>query len=1372
VKRSRILGFVALHLLASFATAGTRDAVAGARTQRQASTSASKRFSDQTPGALSHVARRLTPRLNSQIGKKRVATIRNKTRFLGWNYAAAHPEASRWSSDSPQRHPVPNVNPRSRMYRARSRPHSANPASSNVGFGFLPGLPTGFIPTAVVTGDFNEDGHMDAAISNGGDNTIYVLLGNGDNTFQAPELLYTQGLAPVWITAVSLRNNGHLDLAVVDADSKSLEIFFGKGNGTFSHGGQFSLPQIPTFVLAGDFNKDGKQDLAVGLIVDAASIEPQFEVLLGEGNGEFSGTLVPPPIEAITGAIPTGWIAEADLNKDGFPDLVTTITGGAAITYLNQSGGAFTKSAAFGPTYAPMVVELADVNEDGCPDAVELDYYGYLTIAAGTCDGNFTQAPAVADVGDLDPAVKVVDVDGDGHLDLVGSSAFYDVAGPGLGNEGGYLVSVLKGDGKGNFSPAATYRGGTDEFSLAVADFNGDNRPEILTIDSFENQASLFTNDGTGNFDGPRGETIGYLTGLTNGPITGAPILSADINGDGKPDLLVAELGEGSQPSQLTVMLNDGTGKFLAPLRTPITVGPYNPYPEYLTAGFRNPAKPDVVYFSKYGSNVIAFFPSNGDGTFGTPTALATLPNTLKVTAGDFNRDGNLDFVVLGYDSSGKNLEFDVFLGHGNGTFTQLPSQLFAIQNAGMPYQFFAVDLNHDGKLDLLIGNNLNGGLTTSDDLIEVLGNGDGTFQKPATLIAHFGAVALADVNHDGYVDLIQGRDPSVDITKGFYFAPGVTVYLGLPNGTFQQQPSYDLPGFAVPTLEPVLVGDFNGDGIPDIAFRYFKDVFHGTTEPTLRLLQGNGDGTFIVADHTYQLQGVSNPSIGMDFNGDGKTDLVELIGYTSSFHTIAASPAASLDIALDSNPVIGNNGSAAVSLDLPAPNAEDVTLSASDPAIQMPPTLHFNAGQQVQHFAFTLGTGFDTSHVFALYAKLVTETAVAYGSKPNPNVTVGVAAELLNGAFASVTEMDIRPGEHFPLILQLLSESGYTGTFSHFQCIGLPAGASCQFDANSAQVLPGDRAQVGFQVSTSSSTPYGTYAVQVSSTDGFVLAQTIMKLGIGDFSLSVSPSTVPVGPNGSVFPVVTSTSTNGLNEEITLACNGLPSGATCQQQDPFGANGGSSPLIISYGGLSPRDYPFQIIGSISNDNHQTDAVLSVGDFSASIDKTSATLSAGGSDTFHVLLTSINHYATNITVSCQLPNSLSCTVSPTKVALADDGKATVTLTVKASSMAATIRPDRLVSWSRGSYAFVSFLPLSLILIRRRRRMLFAFIIVALMMPALVSCGGGSSGGSTGNHGSGGPTPVQVNMTVAAQADTRENDSNNQKTLGPIVITVQ
>jgi WD40 repeat protein len=241
---------------------------------------------------------------------------------------------------------------------------------ANAGFEARPRLPAGFIPTAITSGDFNEDGKLDFAISNGGDNTIYVFLGNGDGTFKVPEILYTLGQSPNWITAVKLHKNGHLDLAVSDGDSNTVEVFPGNGDGTFQASTQTLLPQIPTFILAADFNNDGNPDLVVGLVLDWDATEPQIEVLLGNGAGGFSGTVFSTPLNITpNGPVPTDWIAAGDLNNDGFVDLVTTISGGTAIPYLNQSGKSFQMGNFFGPTNgfddAPLVVELGDMDEDG-----------------------------------------------------------------------------------------------------------------------------------------------------------------------------------------------------------------------------------------------------------------------------------------------------------------------------------------------------------------------------------------------------------------------------------------------------------------------------------------------------------------------------------------------------------------------------------------------------------------------------------------------------------------------------------------------------------------------------------------------------------------------------------------------------------------------------------------------------------------------------------------------------------------------------------------------------------------------------------------------------------------------------------------------
>jgi hypothetical protein len=1212
---------------------------------------------------------------------------------LGWKFAAlSGQDTKRWQRNRRQSQLFP---PAVSSHRS-PRPLGGTPASSsfaNAGFEARPSLPAGFIPTAITNGDFNGDGKMDFAISNGGDNTIYVFLGNGDGTFKVPEILYTQGQSPDWITAVQLRKNGPLDLAVTNGDSNTVEVFLGNGDGTFQASAQTSLPQIPTFILAADVNNDGNQDLIVGLVLDLDAIEPQIEVLLGNGAGGFSGTVFSEPINISTEEpVPTGWIAAGDLNNDGYIDLVTTVTGYEYIPYLSHSGGAFSVVDYLGYDEGqnlPLVVGLGDMDEDGCLDAVQLGVSGLVSIAKGSCDGDFPRYPnPAALVGDLDPAIQVVDVNGDGHLDVVGSAAFIpDDNNPEAGAPAGYLVSVLDGDGKGDLGLAQVYRGGTDAYSLIVADFNGDGFPEILTASSLENLVSVFTNDGSGNYGPPQGETIGYTLGPVNAPDNLAPLVVADVNGDGKPDLLLVEYNEyAGDPPELTAILNNGMGNFLPPVRSAITVGESDLVSVFVVGAFRNPATPDVIYVNIYdGSNSVfdvAFFAGNGKGTFNPPVTLATLPNPQQVVAGDFNNDGKLDFAVMGTDATEKNWEFDVFFGHGDGTFTQLPSHLFPMLGTDSPQQLIAVDLNHDGKLDLLIGLNANDGWVASgDDLIEALGNGDGTFQTPTILISHFGAVAVADVNGDGYPDLIQNRDPKVDISKSLLSQPGITVYLGSADGTFHQQPSYDLPGLAEPSFNPAMVGDFNGDGIPDVAVRYWVQQPITLIEPRLVVLQGVGDGTFLVSDYNYQLQALGYPVVGADFNGDGATDLVELTGMTSSFTTIPAAPAPSLYIALDSSPVVANAGSATVSLYVPATSSQTVTLSASDPAIQLPASVQFNTGQQSQNFSFTLGSGFDTTHVFALYATLGTQTAVVYGTKPNPNLTVGVSATLSSKKFS------VEPGENAQVVLTLTSEGNYSGTFSSLECSGLPAG-SCSFNATTLLILPNGTNSVEVTFGTSTSTPFGETSITISSTDGFVTTVATFQLGVGDFSLSIAPTTLISGPIGDAAATISSTATNSLDRPLSFVCTGLPAGSQCEANSTLYTVGPSTGFSVDHTQLAANDYPFQITGTAGIVSHTISAVLRVGDFTASLDKTTATLSGGQAATFNVTLTSLNHYNSSITVACSPPVNVSCAVSPLPATLTDDGITTVQLIVTDTAAAAASHHGALRS-SAGGLLFVS-----------------------------------------------------------------------------------
>src|SRR5208337_2741928 len=123
-------------------------------------------------------------------------------------------------------------------------------------FNFRPALPAGFIPTAVVSGDFNGDGKLDWAVANGGDNTIWIYLGNGDGTAQLPTIVRLMGYGPMALATADINGDGKLDLVVAEADSLAVAVLLGNGDGTFGPELTFTVPGYPESLAVADFNGD------------------------------------------------------------------------------------------------------------------------------------------------------------------------------------------------------------------------------------------------------------------------------------------------------------------------------------------------------------------------------------------------------------------------------------------------------------------------------------------------------------------------------------------------------------------------------------------------------------------------------------------------------------------------------------------------------------------------------------------------------------------------------------------------------------------------------------------------------------------------------------------------------------------------------------------------------------------------------------------------------------------------------------------------------------------------------------------------------------------------------------------------------------
>ena len=172
---------------------------------------------------------------------------------------------------------------------------------------------TGRNSSALIAADFNGDGKIDLAVANFTDNTVSILLGKPDGTF-ATQVVYPTGNAPFALVAADFNGDGKLDLATVNNPNGagSVSVLVGNGDGTFQSHVDYATGNHSTGIVAADFNRDGKIDLAV-----ANDYSNSVSILLGNGDGMFQNQT-----QVSVGANPIQ-IQTADFNGDGKPDLIT-----------------------------------------------------------------------------------------------------------------------------------------------------------------------------------------------------------------------------------------------------------------------------------------------------------------------------------------------------------------------------------------------------------------------------------------------------------------------------------------------------------------------------------------------------------------------------------------------------------------------------------------------------------------------------------------------------------------------------------------------------------------------------------------------------------------------------------------------------------------------------------------------------------------------------------------------------------------------------------------------------------------------------------------------------------------------------------------